>query len=217
MSLGCCGKTFSCLFSFCNVVFSIIGVVTVGTGIFIKVHPSPAQFLTNLDVDGYDQYVDNSAWIIIVFGALVLLVSLCGCVGAYNKSKCLLGMYITFTLIVVFGALAVWISTIIIIVKFQTIRESTPSVTKILQSKYKGEATAFTKPWNFLQSQFQCCGVSNFTDYHVVFTGKDQGKVPKSCCMSSDNNPEAPSIVSCPEYSEPEPTLCFKQVIDNGA
>ncbi|XP_046552726.1 CD82 antigen-like [Haliotis rubra] len=174
MALGCCGKTFSCLFIFFNVVFSIIGVVTLGIGIFIKVHPSPAQFLSQLEVDQYDQYIDNSAWIFIVFGALVLLVSFCGCVGAYNKSKCLLGMYIAFSVVILLGALAVWISTIVFIVKVYSIRESTGSVTKILQTKYKEEAAEFTKPWNFLQSQLQCCGASNFTDYHVVFTGKDQ-------------------------------------------
>ncbi|XP_046326869.2 CD82 antigen-like [Haliotis rufescens] len=210
MELGCCGKTFSCLFIFFNFIFAVVGMATIGFGIFIKVHPSPTQFLTQIELHGYEQYLNNSAWIIIVFGALVLLVSFCGCVGASNKSECLLGMYITFSLIISFGVLAIFISTIVYFVRFEDLDHFTGSLTKTLQTKYKEKATEFTKPWDYVQSQFQCCGVSSYKDYDAVFTGNDKGKVPPSCCASSDNGTEAPeaaSSESCPNdmYSE----VCF--------
>ncbi|XP_067655111.1 23 kDa integral membrane protein-like [Haliotis asinina] len=197
MALGCCGKTFSCLFIVFNVIFSIIGIATIGFGIFIKVHPSPAQLLTQMEVDRYEQYLANSAWIIIVFGALVLLVSFCGCVGAYNKSECLLGMYITFSLIILFGVLAIFISTIVFIWRFQDIDDKL--LTKLLQSSYKLNDTSFISRWEHFQSEHKCCGLSSPNDYDQVFTGKDKGNVPSSCCKPSANATEAPGSVSCPD------------------
>ncbi|XP_046552681.1 CD82 antigen-like [Haliotis rubra] len=193
MGYGCCGKTFSCLFIFFNVIFAIVGMATIGFGIFLKVHPPTAQLLNLVELDQRGHYLTNSAWIIIGFGAFVLLVCFFGCVGAAARNRCLLGLYITFSVIIVIGEVGAFVVTVLFVVESEDVKPFEEALRKTLQSKYSTDRTMITLPWDYAQVTFECCGVSNFTDYRPVFKNDTEGKVPVTCCvLTGDRNPEDP-------------------------
>merc|ERR1711963_965312 len=55
---------------------------------------------------GDEDTLRTAAYILIGFGAFVFLVGFCGCCGAIRRSKCLLGFYIFFLIVVCAGELA---------------------------------------------------------------------------------------------------------------
>ncbi|XP_046326885.2 CD82 antigen-like isoform X1 [Haliotis rufescens] len=193
MGYGCCGKTFSCLFTFFNVIFATVGMATIGFGIFLKVHPPTAQLLNLVELDQGGHYLTNSAWIIIGFGALVLLVCFCGCVGAAARNRWLLGMYIIFSVIIVIGEVGAFVVTILFVVQSKDVKPFETALTTTLQTKYEKDRTMITLPWDYAQVTFECCGVSNYTDYAPVYMNETDGKVPVTCCvLKGDKNPEDP-------------------------
>ncbi|XP_067655084.1 CD82 antigen-like [Haliotis asinina] len=193
MGYGCCGKTFSCLFIFFNVVFAIVGMTTIGFGIFLKVHPPTAQLLNLVELEQEGYYLTNSAWIIIGFGAFVLLVCFFGCVGAAARNRWLLGLYIIFSVIIVIGEVGAFVVTIMFVVQSEDVKQFEDALTKTLQNKYKKDRTMITVPWDYAQVTFGCCGVSNHTDYWPVFANNTEENVPITCCvLKGDRNPEDP-------------------------
>ena len=47
--------------------------------------------------------------------------------------------------------------------------------------KYKG----VTDTWNAVQSDFKCCGVSNYTNWKDTPYGKEVTGVPMTCCKTA--------------------------------
>ncbi|XP_067655338.1 CD82 antigen-like [Haliotis asinina] len=178
MAFNCCEKTFSCLFIFFNVVFSVFGLATLALGIYLKVEPDASELIKLVEIDDGAHYLTNGAWVIIGFGAFVLLVCCCGCVGAATKSKCLLGLYICFSVIIVIGEIAALAITIIMVVRIDDVNTFQRNLTDKVQTEYKNLNTSsdgkFTQSWDYLQKTFKCCGVANYTDFEMV---------PASCCV----------------------------------
>ncbi|XP_067654583.1 CD82 antigen-like [Haliotis asinina] len=198
MALGCCGKTFTCLFIFFNVIFSIVGLATVGFGIFLKVHPSTAKLLDLVELgENTSVYVANSAWIIIGFGALVLLVGFCGCVGAAARNKCMLGLYIIFAVIIVIGEIGAFVVTILFVVRVDDVNAFQSFIAKTLAKEYRPGRTKYTQPWDYVQATFECCAVSNYSDYAPVYVNNSIEKVPVTCCkLGGDKDPDDPMPVN---------------------
>ncbi|XP_046552682.1 CD82 antigen-like [Haliotis rubra] len=198
MAFGCCGKTFTCLFIFFNVIFAIVGLATVGFGIFLKVHPSTAKLLDLVELGQETSvYLANSAWIIIGFGALVLLVCFCGCVGAASKNKCMLGLYIIFSIIIVIGEIAAFVVTILFVVRSDDVDAFQGYIGKTLAKEYRPGRTKFTQPWDYVQATFECCAVSNYTDYAPVYVNNTMEKVPVTCCkLGGEKDPDDPMPVN---------------------
>ncbi|XP_048242414.1 CD82 antigen-like [Haliotis rufescens] len=184
MELGWCTKTFRCLFIFFNVIFAIVGIATIGLGIFLKVNPF-ITYITQIKLDGSSTFLANSALIIIGIGALVVFVGFCGCVGAAARNKYLLGMYIALSLTIPIVILVFIISAAKYFDLGKDIDHFSSTLKNRLQNKNSENATEFTKPWDYVQKQLHCCGVFDYRDYDAVFTGNDKGKLPISCCVSS--------------------------------
>ncbi|XP_046552722.1 CD82 antigen-like [Haliotis rubra] len=187
MAFNCCEKTFSCLFIFFNVVFSVFGLATLALGIYLKVEPEASELIKVVEIEDGAHYLTNGAWVIIGFGSLVLLVCCCGCVGAATKSKCLLGLYICFSVIIVIGEIAALAITIIMVVRIDDVNTFQSNLTAKVQNEYKSmnESSQFRDSWDYLQKTFKCCGVAGYKDFDVVYTGADKDKVPASCCTAS--------------------------------
>ncbi|XP_046326887.2 CD82 antigen-like [Haliotis rufescens] len=189
MGFNCCEKTFSCLFIFFNVIFSVLGLGTLALGIYLKADPSASELLNVVEIEDGAHYLENSGWIIIGFGSLVLLVCCCGCVGASTKSKCLLGLYIAFAVVIVIGELAALAITVMLVVRIDDVNSFQANLTLNVQNEYKKNTTnEFRNSWDYLQKTFKCCGVSDHKDYDTVYTGTEKGKLPASCCTTESAN-----------------------------
>ncbi|KAA3672255.1 uncharacterized protein DEA37_0012615, partial [Paragonimus westermani] len=85
-----------------NAPFQLIGLLTVALGIWVVVDnqsffETVAFFSktqsTALQLYGDTELVSVSAWVLIVIGALVFILSFCGCWAVVSESRCLLIVY----------------------------------------------------------------------------------------------------------------------------
>ena len=77
--------------SFTTFLFlQLSGVAVLGVGIWILVDPDLQDYIDVIHVTD-EEYFKYAAYILIAFGAFVLVVGFCGCCGAIRNSKCMLG------------------------------------------------------------------------------------------------------------------------------
>lgn len=129
---------------------------------------------------------------LIGLGILILMIGFCGCCGAIRESKCLLGLYIFFLIIIMAAEIAV--GAYVVIMKGTIETKFTSEATKMLDHYPPANDTKNTKNVVFgasvdeLQRRANCCGVSNKTDWKKTTWYKQSDEkariigVPPSCC-----------------------------------
>lgn len=156
-AVGCLKK----LLIICNVLFTIIGLVLVGFGVY--------QYVTNSGA--------NSDVSLIVFGAIIFLISFLGFCAALKESPCLL---ITFAVIL----LILCILQVGLGVKIQvetTDENINPVAEAHLEDSFKNYLADSDKRdfFNALQYAYHCCGVNGSSDYENIWGNLT---LPASCC-----------------------------------
>lgn len=168
-----------------NFIFWLSGVAILGVGIWILVDPNLQDYQDVIHVTD-EEYFKKAAYILLAFGAFVFLVGFCGCCGAIRNSKCLLGFYIFFLVIVFAGELAAGI--LAAIYKDEIIDEFDQGLTRSIRNDYKNNAG----PWDAVQKELKCCGGLNPSDYNNSTWQNAQtsgAKVPLSCCELNNDQP----------------------------
>lgn len=57
-----------------------------------------------------------------------------------------------------------------------------------IQERYSlNDTHGIQSTWDHIQSNFQCCGVNNYTDWYQIKAWPDKHRVPSSCCMPINN------------------------------
>ena len=123
----------------------------------------------------------GTALLLASAAALVLLVSFLGCCGALLGNRCLLGMFGCFSVLMLVLTLAGFTAALVV---------SGPAADSIERSLLNsmaqyGNDTEDTAAWDFLQGDFDCCGVRNGSDWATH--GTISTKVPSSCCRPDLN------------------------------
>uniref|UniRef100_K1RU12 Tetraspanin n=1 Tax=Magallana gigas TaxID=29159 RepID=K1RU12_MAGGI len=151
---GCCNSIARCLLILFNILFWLSGAALLGLGIWFKVDKNINSYLDVIEVDTEDPYFDYAVYVLIAFGAFVFLVGFCGCCGAVRESKCLLGFYIFFLMIIIGGEIAAAVFGFLYKDKVET------KVTDLLMEtmeKYKTSKNV-RNAWDFVQIELDCCG-----------------------------------------------------------
>lgn len=169
-----------------NFVFWLSGVAILGVGVWILVDPNLQDFIDVVHITE-DEHFRNAAYILIAFGAFIFLVGFCGCCGAIRNSKCLLGFYILFLVMVFAGELAAGI--LAAVYKTEIIKKFETELGTSIKIDYREKSS-----WDVVQAKLECCGGVSVNDYdNSTWQTKQQPgiKIPASCCiLSSDGNPE---------------------------
>ncbi|XP_076451071.1 CD9 antigen-like [Babylonia areolata] len=168
-----------------NFIFWLSGVAILGVGIWILVDPNLQDYLDVIHVSD-EEYFKKAAYILLAFGAFVFLVGFCGCCGAIRNSKCLLGFYIFFLVIVFAGELAAGI--LAAVYKDEIIKEFDEGLAKTIKNDYETSAG----PWDAVQKELECCGGLGPSDYDNSTWQNAQSnnaKIPLSCCVLSNDQP----------------------------
>lgn len=185
--MGFCGSCARALLIFFNFIFWLSGATILGIGIWMVVDKNIGIYFKVLQLDVTDQFFKISAYILIAFGVFVFLVGFCGCCGAIRRSKCLLGMYIFFLVLIFAGELAAGIVMIINKVKIENQIDTTlkKSITEIYN-----ESSTITEAWDIVQIQLGCCGSTGAVDYNnsKFETSNPEFKIPLSCCVLTNKN-----------------------------
>jgi len=186
--MGCCTSFARCLLLMFNLIFWLSGVAILSVGVWILVDKGLEEYLDVVkDAMGDEDTLRTAAYILIGFGAFVFLVGFCGCCGAIRRSKCLLGFYIFFLVIVCAGELAAGIY--VAIFKGDAEAKLNTGLTDSIKNRY-GDGS-LTVAWDALQNELSCCGGLGPDDYDgsvwANSTAAQGNKLPDSCCTTPDD------------------------------
>ncbi|XP_021546121.1 tetraspanin-4 isoform X2 [Neomonachus schauinslandi] len=95
----------------------------------------------------------SAANLLIVTGTFVMAIGFVGCIGAIKENKCLL---------------------------LTIDRYAQRDLKKGLHLYGTPGNVGLTNAWSIIQTDFRCCGVSNYTDWFEVY---NTTRVPDSCCL----------------------------------
>ena len=187
-----------------NVLCFIIGSVLLGIGAWMYVDPkSFIKFIGSfIDSSTFENIVNDKnanktleaflegshiriiSYALIPFGAILFVISFCGCYGALKESKFLLFAYSFLMVILVISQVGVFVC--IMEGKF-LVAEVKGILKKSISDEYiESNPIEGINIWDVINVKFQCCGVENYED----FKGKPRYIIPLSCCKMSSTNLE---------------------------
>ncbi|RUS89910.1 hypothetical protein EGW08_002351 [Elysia chlorotica] len=190
--MGCCSGLARMLLITFNFIFWLSGAAILAVGIWIIVDPEIEDYQEVIsDATNDDQFLNTAAYILIGFGAFVFLVGFCGCCGAIRSSKCLIGLYIMFLVLVFAGELAAGIY--VAIYSNDASDKLDDGLTKSIQENYKS-GSKVASAWDVVQKELECCGGNGYGDYDNstwMASQTDGQLMPLSCCvLGTDNIPK---------------------------
>lgn len=196
MAVGCGAKCSKFLLIFFNIIFWLSGCVILGIGIWMTVDQSIVDNLKILTVEEDDPTLQYAAYVLIAMGCFVFLVGFLGCCGAIKESKCMLGLYIFFLLLIMAGELAAGI--LALVYKDKILETGTDVLVTKLQNDTiytvdddnKVTFTAFGLAMSVSQLELKCCGINGSKDYaNSAFSkANEPAPFPLTCCVMKDDS-----------------------------
>ncbi|RZF38123.1 hypothetical protein LSTR_LSTR005484 [Laodelphax striatellus] len=221
-----CAKYILCLFNF---VFFLCGGAVLSVGIWLKLDQKSFIAITkiaeNRDVPEFQQFsqpvvISQLAYILIVVGAVIFIVSFMGYCGALQESRCLLTTYgILLLTILLIEVVAVGVA---LACKGKAEAETKTFLKSTVKDYYStnDKADVVTVTWNILMAQMSCCGVDDYKDFQTSEKFKEGNMtVPVACCvLEGDFRRFSPRDPNCP-YSPSEAnsyykTGCYKTMVN---
>lgn len=205
MAIGCGAKCAKIILIIFNFVFWLSGAALLGIGIWLLVDPSIGRFVEVIQLSAEDPYIKTGSYILIGIGAFIFIVGFFGCCGAIKESKCMLGLYIFFLVIVMAGELAAGI--LVAVFKGDIEKQLKQGMTDQVTKNYgRDNSTSFTKAYDALQFDLECCGVSGVKDYKDSTFSAKGPTVPVTCCKqkptATATKPEADDPEKCQEEAK---------------
>uniref|UniRef100_A0A5F8H2N9 Tetraspanin-4 n=2 Tax=Monodelphis domestica TaxID=13616 RepID=A0A5F8H2N9_MONDO len=173
-----CGMARTCLqgvkylmFAF-NLLFWLGGCGILGVGIWLAVTQGNFATLS----PSFPSL--SAANLLIVMGTFVMAIGFVGCIGAIKEHKCLLLSFFVMLLTVFLLELVVAVLFFVYTDQIDTYAQR--DLKKGLHLYGTEGNIGLTNAWSIIQTDFRCCGVSNYTDWFEVYNGT---RVPDSCCL----------------------------------
>ncbi|KAJ1374679.1 hypothetical protein KIN20_037420 [Parelaphostrongylus tenuis] len=170
-----------------NFLFFALGAILVGLSLWLRFDDSfVTKALTTVRLDLKNLPTESFYWIlyvVIAFGAVLLILGFLGCCGSAFEVICVIGLY--FTVVLILFVLKI-IAVVLYFVYKSTIRDRFTDLWRSeLVSKYQ-ESQAIREALDSIQYQLQCCGATGCSDYAIF------GGYPSSCqCITN------PSQIGC--------------------
>jgi len=157
-----------------NLIFVAAGIALIVTGAYVNI-----KLEDYYDFFGSDYF--GPGILLIVVGVFIFLIAFFGCCGAYKENHCLTMTFaICLSLIFILeiaGGIAGFVMR-------DQIEDEVRTVLKDAMDNYNQDGhDGVTKTWNKLQEEFQCCGVSNYSDWTAATSNNKT--VPDSCCKEA--------------------------------
>uniref|UniRef100_A0A452THP7 Tetraspanin-4 n=1 Tax=Ursus maritimus TaxID=29073 RepID=A0A452THP7_URSMA len=120
----------------------------------------------------------SAANLLIVTGTFVMAIGFVGCIGAIKENKCLLLTF--FVLLLLVFLLEATVTVLFFAYTDKIDRYAQRDLKKGLHLYGTPGNVGLTNAWSIIQTDFRCCGVSNYTDWFEVYNAT---RVPDSCCL----------------------------------
>ncbi|KAK6167712.1 hypothetical protein SNE40_021676 [Patella caerulea] len=179
-----------------NVPILIIGLVSLGTGIWVVVDEQSffKTYSNIIDLSIVDKdFIKEGAIVLLSAGTATALFALVGIAAARSNSVYLLGFYIIMLCMLI--GIEVAAVTLGIIFKERWERKLDADVLQKIEKYYDGSDTdgTFSASLNLLQQQEKCCGWRNGTDFTLnnstwnkTMSDGSVVQVPATCCFKDD-------------------------------
>ncbi|XP_061183828.1 CD63 antigen-like [Saccostrea echinata] len=155
-----------------NLIFVIAGAGLIGAGATVQFKFKDYFILLG------GQF-SSAAALLIAVGVIIFFIALFGCIGAWKENYCCVMIYAVLLVIIFILEISAGIAGYVYHGEVET------QVKKLMgdtQQKYQpGKDEA--KVWDTVQTEFKCCGVTNYTEWEALLNNT----VPKSCCKKSAN------------------------------
>nr|CAB3267305.1 tetraspanin-3 [Phallusia mammillata] len=183
--MGFCSASLKCLLFVMNFFFWAAAAFMMYAGI---------EFINSKD-GGFAQVSARPAIILITSASVLILGGLIGCLGAICEKKTCLGLYLVFLVSVLIVQASI---SGILLVNRKSTKSSFDSFLKDQFHQYGNNtvpdsnstddvyfnATSFV---DLIQSDVECCGYHNYTDWFDLPWGGKGNVVPTSCCNTTMN------------------------------
>lgn len=176
-----------------NFLFLFGGIILLALGIWVLVDKDSKYLAAMLS----DSNHMTAAYILLVAGLIVMVVSVFGFCGAKMENKCCLGMYVFF-LVVIF---IIELTAGCVALYFYVQANVEEDLTRTLKFNYRGKNSTsnqlITEAWDFIQQSFECCAVTgnattavksySESTWYANQTVTPREIVPVSCCKDMAN------------------------------
>ncbi|KAI7797733.1 tetraspanin 36 [Triplophysa rosa] len=141
-----------------------------------------------------DKYSLIPAAIIIGVAVVMFVIGIIGCCATLKESKVGLGFFLLIILVIFAAEVTAFVFGFIYRGRIKGDLEK--SMSDVFQ-KYDG-LNGETHAVDYLQTQLECCGVQNYTDWTATpWYGQHNNSVPQSCCKA--NATQCSGLLSQPE------------------
>lgn len=154
-----------------NFIFFIVGLALIIVGAVVQTKLSAYT-------EFFNGTVNVAAIALIVIGGIVFIIGFFGCCGAYKEHYCMTLTFSILLAIVFIIEIAVGVAAYVARGKVKTVLEEQMQNTM----KNYNDKDNVKKAWDGMQTEFQCCGVSD--DKGASEWDEAIGLVPSSCCKS---------------------------------
>jgi tetraspanin-18 len=128
--------------------------------------------------------------VVVVFGTIILILSLLGYIAAAGERRYLLNCYATILIAMVMMETATACAAVV----YKNAAETTIKnalrafLKKYSHMNYRGKRDGLTLMWDRIMADYECCGIYNFTDFRDDSDWMVPGLkvVPESCCILKD-------------------------------
>ncbi|XP_036731648.2 tetraspanin-4 isoform X2 [Manis pentadactyla] len=171
MARGCLQGVKYLMFAF-NLLFWLGGCGILGVGVWLATTQGSFATLSS----SFPSL--SAANLLIVTGTFVMAIGFVGCIGAVKENKCLLLTF--FVVLLVVFVLEVAVAVLFFAYTDKIDRYAQRDLRKGLHLYGTPGNVGLTNAWSIIQTDFRCCGVSNYTDWFEVYNAT---RVPDSCCL----------------------------------
>uniref|UniRef100_A0A3Q3IF52 Tetraspanin n=1 Tax=Monopterus albus TaxID=43700 RepID=A0A3Q3IF52_MONAL len=165
MAQGClkCLKYTMCVTNF---LCFLSGVALLGFGVFMMVNFKVAALFPDLPIFNLNN-------ILLTTGIIITCVSFLGFLGALKENRCLLLMFFVLLFLMMLAELT---AACLLLIYDNKVDATVKDNLSASLEKAKGQSSNSTEvinTWNWVQTNLQCCGIMNATDWGE--------RVPSSC------------------------------------
>ncbi|XP_076023614.1 leukocyte surface antigen CD53-like [Genypterus blacodes] len=170
MSQGClkCLKYTMCV---ANFLCFLCGTAVLGLGVYMMMTLRLSSLFPTLAAL-------NVSTLLLICGTIITCISFLGFLGALKENRCLL---LTFFLLLFILMLAELSAACILLMNDEKVgkwlEKDLEDGLKKIQKDLANNSTTELKDWDWMQIEFECCGVKNSSDWGA--------NVPDSCCVTS--------------------------------
>lgn len=153
-----------------NFFFVLTGVIIISVGVSAKAYFNEFDHL----LDDKYFYVSD---LLIVIGAIIFCIAFFGCCGAAKENACLTTTFST--LLIIIFVLEAMVGIAGIVLRHKTTEFLEENLNKSM-ARY-GNDSEIQATWDAVQTQMDCCGIENYTDWYPYNINKTEA-LPLSCC-----------------------------------